>query len=64
MRNRVMLHDIAAIGVLARRLVVLVMFKNLAAISVIVGYRTIIVRRRTTSCDIAANRMTFSPVLT
>ena len=47
-----------------RRLVFLVMLKNLAAISEIVGYHTIIVRRHTTLCDVVANRTTYSPVLT
>ncbi len=55
MRNRATSHDSHPSGVLARRPDrVLVKFKNLAAIPGIVGYRTSIVRRRTT----------FSPVLT
>ena len=50
MRNRATLHNVTATGgPRTMSCCFSVMFKNLAAISGIVGYRTIIVRRRTSS---------------
>ena len=59
MRNRAMLHDVAAIGgPRTTSYCFLVMLKNLAAISGIVGYRTIIVRHRTMSHNVTQHRAT------